>query len=858
MFARFSLLASRHLSTRLSPGLARSASVAGASVASLLIILALAAPAVAHLPHPCVEGTAGPYPCDGIDMERRVHIEHMGGIKGTSRGSDIWGWTHTPSGREFALMGMTDQTAFVEVTDPQNPVYLGSLASETSANNHWRDLKTYGDYVFIVADYAGDHGMQIFDLKNLLDVTDPPVAFAKDAHYDGFERAHNIVINEQSGLAFAVGSETCSSGLHIIDISTPTSPTFVSCFSQDGYTHDAQCVDYIGPDTDYAGSEICFNYNTDTLTLVDVTDPSTPVQIAREGYAGSGYTHQGWLTDDQSYLLLNDETDEQTFGHNTKTYIWDVRDLDAPSMIGFYLASLPSSDHNLYIRGNHAFLANYSSGLRIMDISDIANGNLTEVAYFDTNDSHNNAGFDGAWSSYPYFESGTVIVSDRSNGLFVLKPTTLCQSEAGISDLAATAAGDFQIDLTWTDNAQPGETYNIYRSFLGCPGSNPELIASGVSGGSYSDTTASGSVEYFYNVRKSDSFSCESVASNCANATTTGTCNAPPVFDSMVTVAAPSDSSCRLDLDWSDAASNCGGDITYSVYQTQNGSTLPGTAVRVASGLSDSQFSDSQVLFGDEYQYFVVAEDSLAGSAQQTGLSLASGPQGTLADSTWLTGAEIGDPSLDSTSGDSFSGGSPGTSQLDPWAAFTKHAGWHLSEARASSGSRSFFSQYSNNLCSALVTEPLSLTAGEAPTLSFWTVYDIELDSGLGTAWDGGVVEISTDGSTWERLSLSPDYPVDWRSSTDACGYATGSPAFSGQNLTWTEHTADLSPWAGQDVEIRWNFSTDGGATEEGWYVDDIAVSHVQLPSSCTSTSFMVFRDGFESGDFSGWSEPSP
>ncbi len=854
MSARFSLHPFRisHTSTESNPA-KRILAVWSPCLCLLLASLWLTAPAAAHPPEPCVDGSAGPYACNGIDMERRVHIEHMGGIEGTSRGSDIWGWTDSASGREFALMGMTDQTAFVEVTDPKNPIYLGSLASETSSNSPWRDLKTYGDYVFIVADHADDHGMQIFDLKKLLNVVSPPVVFTEDAHYDGFDRAHNIVINEQSGMAYAVGSETCSSGLHIIDISTPTSPTFVSCFSQDGYTHDAQCVNYTGPDTDHDGSEICFNYNTDTLTLVDVTDGSAPVQVAREGYAGNGYTHQGWLTDDQSYLLLNDETDEQTFGHNTKTYIWDVRDLDAPSLIGFYLSSLPSSDHNLYIRGDHAFLSNYSAGLRILDVGDIANGNLTEIAYFDTNDTHNNVGFEGAWSSYPYFDSGTVIVSDRFNGLFVLKPTNLCQSEAGVTDLVATAAGDFQIDLTWTDNAGPGESYNVYRSFAGCPGSNTELIATGVTGGSYSDTTASGLVEYFYDVRKSDSFSCESVAGNCANATTTGTCNAPPVFDTVVTVTTPTDSTCRLDLDWSEAVSNCGGDVTYSVYQTQSGTTDPADALEVATGLSDSEFSDALVLFGDDYQYFVVAEDATTGGTQQTGLSLASSPIGTLGDATWTTGAEVGDPSLDSTSG-----GSLQTPQLDPWAAFTKHAGWHLSEARFNSGSRSFFSQYSNNLCSALVTEPLTLSAGEIPSLSFWTAYDIELDSGLGTAWDGGVVEISTDGSTWERLSLSPDYPVVWRSSTDACGYATGSPTFSGQNLTWAQHTADLSSWAGQEIEIRWNFSTDGGATEEGWYVDDIAVSHVQQASSCSSPNLLVFRDGFESGDLSAWSEPAP
>ena len=49
---------------------------------------------------------------------------------------------------------------------------------------------------------------------------------------------------------------------------------------------------YSGPDTDYQGHEICFNYNEDTLTIVDVTDKSNMKMISRTGYEGAKYTHQ--------------------------------------------------------------------------------------------------------------------------------------------------------------------------------------------------------------------------------------------------------------------------------------------------------------------------------------------------------------------------------------------------------------------------------------------------------------------------------------------------------------------------------------------------------------------------------------
>ncbi len=47
-------------------------------------------------------------------------------MQGTG-GNDIWGWADPMTGREYALMGMTDGTAFVDVTDPDNPAVLGKL-----------------------------------------------------------------------------------------------------------------------------------------------------------------------------------------------------------------------------------------------------------------------------------------------------------------------------------------------------------------------------------------------------------------------------------------------------------------------------------------------------------------------------------------------------------------------------------------------------------------------------------------------------------------------------------------------------------------------------------------------------------
>lgn len=369
-------------------------------------------------PHDCIGGMADIFPCDGVDLVGFLTLSQIGG----GSGNDLWGWTDPADGKEYALVGRSNGLAFVDISNPSAPVYVGNLPSHTGNSSTWRDVKVYDNHAFVVSDNNAGHGMQVFDLTQLRSVVSPPVTFANTAHYSGFSSSHNIVINEDSGFAYAVGSNTCNGGLHMIDISTPTSPVGAGCFSSDGYTHDAQCVIYNGPDTEHQGKEICFNSNEDTVTVVDVTDKSNPVQLSRTPYADSGYTHQGWLTEDQQYFIHDDEFDEIDNGHNTRTYTWDVSDLDVPVLTGHWDARGQAIDHNQYIKGNHTYQANYRRGLRILEIVDPTTGSLAEDAFFDTYPASDGNSFSGAWSVYPFFESGLVIVSDISRGLFILRP----------------------------------------------------------------------------------------------------------------------------------------------------------------------------------------------------------------------------------------------------------------------------------------------------------------------------------------------------------------------------------------------------------------------------------------------------
>jgi choice-of-anchor B domain-containing protein len=276
-----------------------------------------------------------------------------------------------------------------------------------------------------------------------------PVTFSNDKDLTGLftglpvGRTHNVVVNEDTNFAYAVGAQprnsTCRAGLIFIDLTDPSNPTSPGCAKGDGYVHDAQCVVYRGPDKQYNGREICYGYNEDTLTIYDVTDKKAPKILSNTSYEGASYTHQGWLLDksDQRYLLLDDEYDEYdkagvaADGHPV-TYIWDVSNLSAPKQTGLFKnTNAYSVDHNQYVVDGLSFQSNYGSGFRVLDVSSIPRDptgkGVKEVAFFDVypeDDGMVNGGvidFVGSWSSYAMFESGFIFINTIERGGFVVK-----------------------------------------------------------------------------------------------------------------------------------------------------------------------------------------------------------------------------------------------------------------------------------------------------------------------------------------------------------------------------------------------------------------------------------------------------
>lgn len=376
-----------------------------------------------------IEGHIATWDCHDVDLVSFMPVGDMGGGRGVWL-NDIWGWTDPETGHEIVISGRIDATIFIDISDPSHPRYLGELPkTEGSRTSVWRDIKVYKNHAYIVSDGAGEHGMQVVDLNQLREIGDEPVTIEEVFHYDGIHSAHNIVINEESGFAYIVGASgggsTCGGGLHMLDIREPAAPVFVGCFSDTetgrrgtGYSHDAQCVMYTGPDEDYRGREICIGSNETAISFSDVSDKENPIAISNVTYPNVGYAHQGWLSEDQMYFFSNDEGDEGAGTvDGTRTLVWDVADLDDPILLTEYIAETTDTDHNLYVRGNLMYQSNYGAGLRILDVSDPEN--LVEVGYFDMQPE--GAPCCSTWSNYPFFESGVIAVNGGNAGIFLLR-----------------------------------------------------------------------------------------------------------------------------------------------------------------------------------------------------------------------------------------------------------------------------------------------------------------------------------------------------------------------------------------------------------------------------------------------------
>lgn len=373
---------------------------------------------------PCVNGMAGIYPCWNIDLLAHLPLDQIGG---SDKAADLWGWTDSVTGQEIAIITRSNGTAFVDVSDPVNPIFVADLPSAV-ADNRTNDVKVIGDYAFRVSEASG-FGVQVYDLNQLRSISPTPATVAPSATY-GAMRAHNIAYSDSEDYVYLLGVRDadvpCNSGVLVLDVSDPLNLSIVTCFDAGGYVHDAQCIDYQGPDGDYVGREICalFQPGLDGVSFIDITDKSNISSISTVVNSATCYSHQGVFTEDFRFVLANDEWDEYCFGWGTRTYFYDVTDLDNPFLSTYFeFVNSVSPDHNLFIKDGYVYEANYVAGVQVLDIRDLNNGTIRYAATFDLYPESNALGeHNGAWTVYPYFDSGILVASSIRGGLFVLQP----------------------------------------------------------------------------------------------------------------------------------------------------------------------------------------------------------------------------------------------------------------------------------------------------------------------------------------------------------------------------------------------------------------------------------------------------
>lgn len=371
--------------------------------------------------------------------------------------NDVWGYV-APNGKEYALLGATTGLVVIDCSVPSTPVERGYFPWATST---WRDMRTYGTYVYVVSEAAG--GFMVVDMTN----PDSPVsAGIVGAQY--FSNAHNVCIDVGTGRLYAIG---CNTGTPVFDLAAnPTNPPFLGYAGgagQSNYFHDL-CVE-----NGYGYGSMIYNgvlriWDMSTFPPTALSDSPTP----------SSFTHNAWPNAAGTVVAT---TDERAGG---VVKFFDITNKAAPIPRGQFTPNASSIPHNAFIIGNLCHVSWYTEGYQCIDISDP--NNPVQVAAYDTWPGAS-GGFNGAWGCYPFQPSGNIYISDISTGLYIVRPQitdlaiahtplTDTQDEDGPYHVLATVTGSNPINsvtMSWRANGsgtfttvpmQPTATPNQYAA----------------------------------------------------------------------------------------------------------------------------------------------------------------------------------------------------------------------------------------------------------------------------------------------------------------------------------------------------------------------------------------------------------
>ncbi len=321
--------------------------------------------------------------------------------------NDVWGYV-SPTGKEYALVGLESGFSIVDITIPLTPVEKHFIPGK---NSTWRDIKTWSHYAYVVHDLAagGSDGILIVDLNTVgsanLGTTNYFPTVTVGGNQETYSRAHNIYIDE-NGVLYCFGSNIGVGGALMFDVATnPTNPPFLGAVNS-VYYHDG-----VARGDTLWGAAI----QNGIFQVVDVSNKSNPSVLVSQA-TPNNFTHNIWFSDDNQTVFTTDEIQGAYVASYDVSDIFNISELDRIQTSIFDGSKV--IPHNVHVFDDFLVTSYYTSGLQIVDASqpDI----LVETAYYDTSPLTGD-GYNGAWGAYPYLPGGRILVSDRQEGLFILQ-----------------------------------------------------------------------------------------------------------------------------------------------------------------------------------------------------------------------------------------------------------------------------------------------------------------------------------------------------------------------------------------------------------------------------------------------------
>ncbi len=662
-----------------------------------------------------------------------------------------WGWTDSTTNREYALLGSFNGTSIVEITDPGNMVERDFIPGASSG---WHELQTYSHYAYVVSE--GGLGVQIIDLSYLPDSAHLVKNFNYSNGGKNISRGHTNQIRD--GILYLNGCANWGvGGVVIFSLTDPENPTYLGEY-EGHYVHDS----FARNDTLF-----CATINNGGIDIVDVTDKANPTLISRFTYPGAG-THNCATTTDGKYLFTTDEVNT-----TPKTLkIWDLSKIDSVKKVTEYQGDPGAIVHNVFVKENIAFMSYYTAGLKIIDITDPEHP--IELGGYDTYPGIG-GGYAGAWSTYPFFPSGKIIIGDMQTGLYVVDmnsaaphpPTTF----RGYSDFQTPSSAI----LTWIDPTTliSGSLLENYTIHIFRDGEFIAIVDSGIQ--QFTDTGLTLHKKYRYTIK--------------------AVVNSESSAVSVSEIYAGGHPQPQSPSNFSILSTNGGAQLSWLNPKLQIDNTplndLSGIYIFRDDHLIDSVFV-STIDTGASFAYI----DSSHGYHYYK--ILAFDNENPRHESP-LTDNLFGYAGIVSTSfSETFESGSN-----DLYRTGT----WDTTHSIAYSGNFSITDSpqgnYPPSSISSFMLPPVIATA--TSVLSFYQI-------GIIGSSDFGFIEVSTDNKVFNRIGVTVEslYP-QWQDHSADSG-------------DWRQKTYSLSAYAGDTITIRFILISDPGTTRDGWYLDDITV----------------------------------